>query len=90
MSTIAGAIFKMTNKKLHVPIVFLSTKDNVKLSKQLNKGLKRSVYWNAYITKLETNKLDNKNHTRFSLDASFQGFKRLFVLAFKNANNGNK
>ena len=30
----------------NVPIVTLSTKDNVNLTKQLNEEFKRSVYWN--------------------------------------------
>ena len=34
--------------KLHVPIVFLSTKDNVNLTKQLSNGFKRSVFWSSY------------------------------------------
>ena len=38
--------FQMTSTKLYVPIVTLSTKDNVNLSKQLNEGFKRSVYRN--------------------------------------------
>ena len=38
------AKFKITDAKLHVPIVNLSTKDNVNLSKQLSDGFKRSVY----------------------------------------------
>ena len=33
--------------KLHVLLVSLSTKGNVKLTKQLNDGFKRSVYWNS-------------------------------------------
>ena len=37
--------FKITSTKLYVPIVTLSTKDNVNLTKQLNKGFKRSVNW---------------------------------------------
>ena len=40
--------------------------------------------------KIETRNLDDKNPTRFYLDASFQGVKRLFVLAFDNTNNGAK
>ena len=36
--------FQITNTKLYVPVVTLSTKDNVNLTKQLNKGFKRSVY----------------------------------------------
>ena len=73
-----------------VPIVTLSTKDNVNLTKQLNEGFKRSVYWNEYKSKIETKTADNNNATRFPLDASFQGVKRLFVLAFDNTENGNK
>ena len=37
--------FKMTSTKLYVPIVTLSTKDNVNLIKQLNEGFKRSDHW---------------------------------------------
>ena len=34
----------MTDAKLYVPVVTLSTKDNAKLAKQLTEGFKRSVY----------------------------------------------
>ena len=76
--------FKITSIKLYFPIVTLSTKDNVNLTKQLNEGFKRSVYWNEYKSKIETKDLDNDNITRCPLDASFQGVNRLFVLAFNN------
>ena len=83
MSTIADRTFKVTNTKLYVPVVTLSSKDNVKLVKLLE-GFKRPVYWNEYHTKIETRDLENNNFTRFPLDASFQGVRRLFVLAFNN------
>ena len=79
--------FQITSTKLYVPIVNLSTKDNVNLTKQLNEGFKRSVYWNKYKSKIETKHLDANNVTRFPLDASFQGVNRLFVLAFNNGAN---
>ena len=85
MSTIADTTFKITNTKLYVPIVTLSSKDNVKLVKLLEEGFKRPVYWNEYQTKIESKNLDNNNLTRFPLDASFQGVRRLFVLVFNNA-----
>ena len=44
MSTIAATTFKITNNKLYVPIVTLSTKDNVKLVKLLEGAFKRPVY----------------------------------------------
>ena len=40
--------FKITDAKLHVPIVPLSTNDNVNLTKQLSDGFKRSVDWKKY------------------------------------------
>ena len=90
MSTIADTTFKITNTKLYVPIVTLSSKDNVKLVKLLEEGFKRPVYWNEYQTKIETRNLDNNNLTKFPLDASFQGVRRLFVLDFDNTDNGDK
>ena len=49
ISSVAGVTtFKVTNTKLYVPIVTLSSKVNVKLVKLLEKGFKRPVYWNEY------------------------------------------
>ena len=84
MSSIAAKKFKLTNTKLYVPIVTLSSKDNVKLVKLLEKGFKKLVYWNQYQTKIATKNLDNNNLTRFPLAASFHGVRRLFVLAFND------
>ena len=38
--------FKITNTKLYVPIVTLSTQDNIKLFKQLEPSFKRTSNWN--------------------------------------------
>ena len=47
--TVANATtFKITDAKLYVPIVTLSSKDNVNLSKLLNEVFKRPIYWNEY------------------------------------------
>ena len=48
MSTIADTTFEITNTKLCVPVVTLSSKDNVKLVKLLDEGFKRPAYWNEY------------------------------------------
>ena len=84
LSTIADITLKITNAKLYVPIVTSSSKDNVKLVKLLEDGFNRHVYCNEYQTKIETRNLDSNNLTRFSLDASFQRVRRLFVLVFNN------
>ena len=76
-----SAKFAITDAKLHVPIVTLSTKDSANLAKQLNKGFKRSVYQNSYETKPA--KVIEKGKNLYELlNASFQGVKRLFVLAY--------
>ena len=49
-----AATFAITDTKLYVPVVTLKTEDNAKLSKLLNKGFKRSVYWNKYKIILKT------------------------------------
>ena len=84
MSTIVDTTFKITNTKLYVPIVTLSSRDNVKLVKLFEKVFKRPVYWNEYKTKIETRNPDNNNLPRYPLDVSFQGVRRLFDLAFNN------
>ena len=51
--------FMITNTKLYVPVVTLSTEDNNNLTKQLNEGFKRTIYWNQYVSKPFTH-LQNK------------------------------
>ena len=45
------AKFAITDAKLYVPIVTLSTKDSANLTKQLNEEFKRSASWNIYETR---------------------------------------
>ena len=45
-----NTLFEIKNKKFQVPLVTLSTGDNVKVTKQLTEGFKRSVSWNQYKT----------------------------------------
>ena len=82
--------FKIKMKNLYFRIITLSTEDNVKLTKQLNKRFKRFAYWNESETKMDSINLDNNKASRIYFDASFQGVKRLFVLVYDNNNNGDK
>ena len=80
--------FMIANTKLYIPAVTLSTKDN-ELTKQVNDGFRRSIYWNQYEFKPLTQQAANKTGiTRFPLDAAFQGVNRLFVLAFEDTRAG--
>ena len=86
-NTAAGQVvsFMITNTKLYVPVVTLSTEDNTNLTKQLNGGFKRSIYWNQFVSKLFPETPHKKTGiTRFALDAAFQGVNRLFALAFED------
>ena len=89
-----SATFKITDAKLYVPIVTLSSEDNVKLSKLLSEGFKRPIYWNEY--KVTPNKIveiaaiNEEKYIRELLDSSYQGVKRLFVLAYNNTEGNNQ
>ena len=77
-----NAAFEITDTKLYVPVVTLSTQDNSKLLQQLKSGFKRVINWNRYLSKPEFLRRDpNLNHL---VEPSFQGVNRLFVLTFQN------
>ena len=46
-----NATFEITDTKLYVPVVTLSTQDNSKLRQQLKSGFKRVINWNKYLSK---------------------------------------
>ena len=83
-----SATFEVTDAKLFVPIVTLSTEDNAKLLKLLGEGFKISIYWNKYkvvdnrVVEIANN--NEEKYVRELLDSSCQGVKRLFVLAYDN------
>ena len=82
-----AATFAITDTKLYVPVVTLKTEDNAKLSKLLNEGFKRSVYWNKYKIILK-DYAENEN-IRERLDTSFQGVSKLLVFAYQRGDDDN-
>ena len=74
-----SAKFKIVDTKLHVPIVILSTKDNVNLTKQLSNEFKRSIYWNNYHT-ITAKVIAKETNIYELLNASFEGVKDYFLL----------
>ena len=80
-----NATFAITDTKLYVPVVTLSTQENTKFLQQLKSGFKRVINWNKYLSKPELLAQNpNLNHL---VERSFQGVNRLFVLAFENDDN---
>ena len=89
-----AATFKITDTKFYVPIVTLKTEDNTKLSKLLSDGFKRPIYWNKYKVidniSVQIATANDEKYIRELLDSSYQGVKRLFVLAYNNTEGNNQ
>ena len=77
-----GKIFSITDTKLYVPLVTLSTQDHAKLLEQLKSGFKRTVNWNKYQSKKSTERPNQ--YLDYLIEASFQEVNRPFVLSFEN------
>ena len=76
--------FEITSTKLYVPIMTLSTKDNVNLTKQLNEGFKRPVYWNEYKSKIEKKQANDHFLQDFPLMLLFkESIDSFFLLLIK-------
>ena len=74
--------FSISDTKLYVPVVTLSTQDNAKLLEQLKSGFKRTISWNKYQPKASTERPNQ--YSDFLIDPSSHGVNRLFVLPFEN------
>ena len=71
ISSATGATkFKITDTKLYVPVVTLSTQDNAKLLQQLKSGFKRTINWNKCQTKVSTER--QNQYLDFLIDLSCQ------------------
>ena len=83
LSNQAGAaVFIINDTKMYVPVVPLSKEDNKDFIEQQNKGFQSSIYWNEYKTKEQTENADANSPKYISLDPSFQGVNRLFIMAY--------
>ena len=78
-----GATCEITDAKIYVPVVILSTEDSTKLAKQLREGFKKPFDWDK--NEITDKKTYNSGATiKELLDYSDQEVKRLFVLAYNN------
>ena len=72
----------ITDTKLYVLVVTLSTQDNAKLLEQLKSGFKRTIKWNEYESKVT---VQQKNwYFDWLINPNFQGVNRRFLLSFDN------
>ena len=76
------AKFAITETKLYVSVVTLSTQDNAKLLQQLKFGFKRIINSSKYES---SPKIYAENrYLHHLINPRFQGVNRLFVLSFEN------
>ena len=79
-----GKTFQINNAKLYVPVVILSTNDNIKVLENIKQAFKRTISWNKHRSEIATQaKYKNLNYL---IDPAFRNTNKLFVLSFKNDN----
>ena len=76
------AKFKITNCKLYVPVVTLSTENDNKLLEQLKSGFRKTIKWNKYMSQMSNQ--NKNNNLNYLIDPTFSTVNRFFVLSFEN------
>ena len=80
-----GATLNITDCKLYVPVVTLSKDDEIKLLTNLKSGFKREIIWNKYRSQMSTEEANN--NLNILIDPTFTNVNRLFVLAYRTADD---
>ena len=63
--------FAITDTKLYIPVVILSTHENTNFLQQLKSGFKRVINWNKYLSKPES--FRRNANLNYLVEPSFQG-----------------
>ena len=80
-----GATFAINDCKLYVPAVTLSKDDKIKLLTNLKSGFNREIIWNKYRSQMTTEAINN--NLNILIDPTFTNVNRLFVLAYRTADD---
>ena len=73
--------FTITDTKLYVPVVTLSTQDNPKLLEEFKSGFERTINWIKYEPKVTVQQ--QNRYLDLLINPSFQGVNRLLVYQLK-------
>ena len=71
-----SATFQITDTKLYVPVITLSTENDKKPLKQLKSRFKRTVKWNKYRSQMTMQ--PQNNNLNYLIDPTFTKVNRLF------------
>ena len=80
-----GATLAIDDCKLYVPVVTLSKDDEIKLLTNLKLEFKREIIWNKYRSQMTTEAVIN--NLNILIDPTFTNVNRLFVLAYRTADD---
>ena len=72
--------FQITDTKMYVPVIALSTENGKKHLEQLKSGFKRTVEWNKYRSQMTIQ--INNNNLNYLIDPTLTKVNRFFVLSF--------
>ena len=77
-----GATCLITDSKLYVQVVTVSTQDNAKLLEHLKSSFERTTNWNKYQSKISIER--QKQYLDYLIDPPFQAVKRVLVVLFED------
>ena len=83
--TRTSATLAINNCNLCVSVVTLSKDDEIKLLTNLKSGFTREIIWNKYRSQMTTEAINN--NLNILIDPTFTNVNRLFVLAYRNADD---
>ena len=86
IDTPASATFQITDTRLYVSVVTLSTETDKKLLQHLKSGFQRTIKWNKY--RLQMNILPQNNNLNYLIDPTLAMVNRLFVLSLERNTEG--
>ena len=78
--------FQINKAKLYVPVATLSINDNINFLENIKQVFKRTISWNKCRSEITTQ--PKNNNLDYLIDPTFRNINRLFVLSFKNGDNG--
>ena len=81
-----SATFEINNAKHYVPVVTLSINDNIEFLENVKQGFSITIFGTNLDLKEHQNQ---KTAILYLIVSTFRHINRLFVLSFKNGNNGN-
>ena len=80
-----GATLAINSCKLYIPAVTLSKDDDFKLLTNLKSGFKREIIWNKYRSQMTAEAINN--NLNILIDPTFTNVNKLFVLAYRTADD---